>query len=271
MFAHLIRLSLAACLSLTALSLSAIGQPGGMGIDRATGRIICDNDTDGAMPPRDRDPSYAMSRLWDEMVFGPGGMDECAGKAQDLTPLDGGTWGMSAPFAGTDAAGRSAEFRLYVLSDAYNWTLGSARQIEEAGRAVPLPSLVSSPEFNARFCAAKAAFSLGTASFGGPRATNHRLAGERAETVVGGLSATRATCPAGRIPLLFAVNMGQYARPSTSGDAGAAAQRRVVIVAAENIAIDIDLEQALKAGLAAQDVFGSLSISDYDLFVVDAL
>jgi hypothetical protein len=262
---------IALALGFAMLAPTAAAQSGGMGIERSTGRIICDNDIDDDAARRASDPSYAASRLWDEMMFGRGGYPTCDRDTNDLTPLDGGTWGMSAPFTGADAAGRTADFRLYVLSDAYTWSLGSSSRIEDAGTPVDLPALIGSPEFSARFCASKAVFSLGTASFGGARSTNHRLAGERASTISDGLGARRTACPAGRIPLLFAVNMGQYARPSSAGDAGSAAQRRVIIVAAEDIAIDINLEQALRAGLAAQDVFDGLAVQDYDLFLVEAL
>lgn len=250
------------------LPLPALAQEFSVGIDRSTGEVICIDDGDTGQPGGTQlmDPSYARAAAWDAL-YNPLALGRCG--ASELTPLDGGTWGASRPFSGADAAGRTADFRLYVLSDRFNWKLGSVNTLEEDGQPASLGAILSTPQFFERFCSAKAVFSIGAASHEGPTGPNHRLAGARAETVTDGLGAIRPQCPAGRIPLLFALSLGENQNPNPGRSS--AAQRRVVIVAAEDIAIDVNLEQALREGIRQQDVFSGLSVDEYDLFVLDAM
>jgi len=232
------------------------------GMAWGTGEITCDRSLEADRHAAD--PSYRRSALWDQLVLGTTN-GVCPGT---LRPLDDGTWGESAPFTGTDKAGRRAEFRLYVLHDRFFWESGSASELLDKGAPVDLAPVLKTPQFHQRFCAAKAVVSTGAASSDGPTALNHKLAEARARHVTGKLSDTRASCRTGQVPILFSVNLGENQSPLA--DARAAAQRRVVIVAAENLAIGVNLEQALRQGLETQDVFREVSLDDYDLFEVAA-
>lgn len=238
------------------------------GVEWGTGDVICTDDADAQHLPDD--PSYARAAAWDRLVLGE---NECG---LSLAPLDGGTWGESAPFSGRDSEGRKAEFRLYVLHDRYNWQAGSAREVEDDGEPVELEPILTTPEFFQRFCAGKAVFSLGAASHEGPTAVNHELAARRGERVSGKLAGVRAECPAGPVPILYGINLGEARAPGDCDTqmacrAEQAAQRRVIIVAAIELAIDVNLREALQQGLEEQEVFRDLSLDDYDLFVVTSL
>ncbi len=239
---------------------SAVDQ-GSFGIERGTGNIICTGDTD--MVPRNDDPSYALSALWDQMY-----LSHTTGIcAAELTPLDGGTWGVSAPFAGADSQGRQADFRLYVLHDRYAWKLGSSREIVDNGRRVDLNDVFATPQFFERFCSAKAVLSVGAASHEGPTVLNHQLARKRGKTVSGQLRSRRGQCGAGRIPILYAINLGQH-RGTAHQTSDTSPQRRVFIIATENLTLGINLQEALKHGIETQSVFKGISLNDYDLFEV---
>ena len=238
------------------------------GIEWGTGQVICTDDADSPHIPDD--PSYARSATWDRLVLGE---NECG---LSLAPLDGGTWGESAPFSGRDSEGRKAEFRLYVLHDRFNWKTGSAKDVEDNGKDTELAPVLTTPEFFQRFCAGKAVFSVGAASHDGPKQVNHRLAANRGESVSIRLADVRGGCPAGPVPILYGINLGEARAPETCAtpntcQAKRAAQRRVIIVAAIELAIDVNLREALQQGLEEQEVFRDLSLDDYDLFVVTSL
>lgn len=258
-----------ACLALVpgALAQSA-GPEATYGIEWGTGNMICTDDEDDHHLPDD--PSYARAAAWDRLVLGE---SACS---RSLTPLDGGTWGESAPFKGHDSVGRAAEFRLYVLHDRYNWRTGSARDVEDDGEPAELEPIMTTPEFFQRFCAGKAVFSLGAASHEGPTSINHVLSARRGERVSGQLANVRANCPAGPVPILYGINLGEARAPedcetATVCQAERAAQRRVMIVAAIELAIDVNLREALEQALERQQVFRDFDLDDYDLFVVDSL
>ena len=239
------------------------GDQGSFGIERGTGKIICTGDAD--MAPRNDDPSYALAALWDQMF-----LSHTTGICSaELTPLDGGTWGISAPFAGADSQGRQADFRLYVLHDRYAWKLGSSREIVDNGRRVDLQNVFATPQFFERFCSAKAVLSVGAASHEGPTLLNHQLARKRGETVSGQLRSRRGQCGEGRIPILYAINLGQH-RGAAYQISDTSPQRRVFIVAAENLTLGINLQEALKQGIETQNVFKGISLNDYDLFEVES-
>ena len=245
------------------------GENGSFGIEWGTGEIICTDDADSRADQAE-DPSYARAAMWDQLVLG----DASTICASVLTPLDNGTWGESAPFAGADSQGLTADFRLYVLHDRFSWAMGSAENVEDDGAPAELAGMLSTPEFFARFCAAKAAFSLGTASHEGPTATNHRLAGNRSTRMTRKLEEARADCTAGQIPILYAINLGEHQNRSgctTDGECrdSTATQRRLVIVAAEDLMLGVNLREALRQGMDDQNVFRDLSLDDYDLFVID--
>lgn len=240
-----------------AMSAFAQSQPDTFGIERGTGKVICTSDGD-ENTVREDDPSYAISAMWDQMVIGAN-----AACSEQLTPIDNGTWGESKPFEGTDDAGLSADFRLYVLHDDYTWANGSNRQVLDNGTPILFNEILRTPKFFQRFCSAKAVLSVGTASQGGPRAVNHRLARERGEIVANALTSYRPDCTTERAPIMYALSLGQH-RGDRAGDRPT--QRRVVIVAAEDLALGVNLEQALRRGLEEQDVFGNMTIADYDRF-----
>lgn len=237
------------------------------GLEWGTGNVICTDDSDDREADT-ADPSYARAAAWDEKY-----LTSLSQTCEGLTPLDGGTWGATAPFTGADRDGRSAEFRLYVLSDQYAWKLGSASEILDSGEPADLATVLSTPQFQSKFCSANAAFSIGAASHEGPTAPNHRLASARSEAITSRLQTNRSGCPPGQIPILFAITLGEHQNRSgctTNGkcSSGSAPQRRVVMVAAEDITLGVNLEQALRAGIVRQNVFRGFSVDDYDLFDV---
>lgn len=265
-YRKLVALCLMATLGLPAMAQDATS--GSFGIEWGTGRVICTGDYDSNVDEA-ADSSYARSAAWDRMVFGEVG----GGCAPDLTPLDGGTWGKTQPFEGTDEQGLSAEFVLYVLHDRFSWALGSASRITDDGAPADLASVLSTPQFSQAFCSAPAAFSVGAASHEGAPAPNHRLARQRGQHIVELLTTARRNCAPGQIPILFAVNLGQHQNRSgctTDSDCAGTTgpQRRVVIVAAEEASIGVNLEAALRSAIEGQQVFRGFSVDDYDLFEV---
>ena len=236
------------------------------GIERGTGKVICTNDADSKAMPTD--PSYAISAMWDRMVLGDVASDAC-GPA--LTPIDGGTWGKTKPFAAADSEGRTADFRLYVLSDRYSWRSGSHRHIVEGGRQVDFDDVLQTPQFFERFCSAKAVMNVGASSYGGSKALNHRLSKQRAETVTIALDGPRNNCETDQIPILYALNIGQATRQNTcaSGDCSAL-QRRLIIVAVEDLTLGVDLKDALRRGLNEKASLPDFDVNDFDKFEVEA-
>jgi len=245
------------CLSTVYTFATAQSRPDTFGIERGTGKVICTDDGDENTINSD-DPSYAIAAMWDQMVLGA-----AAACSKELTPLDNGTWGESRPFSATDDSGLAADFRLYVLHDSYTWANGSDRQVLNDGQPVMFNEILKTPQFFERFCRAKAVLSVGTASQGGPRAVNHRLARERGRIVASALNSYRPDCTGERAPIMYALSLGQH-KGDGAGDRST--QRRVVIVAAEDLAIGVNLEQALRRGLDEQNVLGDMSIADYDRF-----
>lgn len=243
--------------SICMFSAHAQTRPDTFGIERGTGEVICTNDGDETTINPD-DPSYAIAAMWDQMVLGAN-----AACGEQLTPIDNGTWGESRPFTATDEAGLSADFRLYVLHDSYTWANGSDRQVLNDGQPVMFNEILKTPQFFERFCRAKAVLSVGTASQGGPTTVNHRLARERGRIVASALKSYRPDCTTDTAPIMYGLSLGQH-RGDQAGDRPT--QRRVVIVAGEDLAIGVNLEQALRRGLEEQNVFGDMSVADYDRF-----
>lgn len=243
-----------------------VSDPGTFGVERGTGAVICTGDADMAGGDgHSDDPSYALSAMWDQMVLG----DTLGVCGNELRPLDNGTWGETLPFSGTDAEGRSADFRLYVLHDRYVWKLGSSREILDGDRLVQFQNVFTTPQFFSRFCAAKAVLSVGAASHEGPTQLNHQLAENRGQAVAGALQVARDGCSEGQIPILYAINLGEHRDDLGSGK-DTSPQRRVVIVAAEDLTLGVNVHEALRQGLETQDIFSGVSLNDYDLFELDA-
>ena len=235
------------------------------GVELGTGRIICTDD--GDFTPDDDDPSYAISAAWDARVFG----DREVPCYAPLTDLDPGVWKQSEPFAGADAEGRKADFRIYVLHDSYSWKLGSTWQVQLNGIDADPKSIFQAPNFMERFCGANAAFAFGASSYEGPRSANERTAGARTRTVSNALKTTRQECDAGRIPIIFGVNLGEHTRDEDClNPACSAAQRRVIIISADEITTGVDLAAALNRGIEEQRVFKGLDVKKYSLFALES-
>jgi len=233
------------------------------GIELGTGRIICTDDAD--YTANDDDPSYAISAAWDARIFGDAGVP-CF---SPLTDLDVGIWKQSEPFDGTDAEGRKADFRIYVLHDTYSWQLGSTWKIEHNGVEADPATIFQAPNFMKRFCESNAAFAFGASSHEGPRGPNERTAEKRAVTVSKALTSVREVCEEGRIPIVFGINLGEHETdPTCSNKACSAAQRRVIIISANEITTGVDMAAALAAGIEDQSVFKGLDVEKYSLFTV---
>ncbi len=241
--------------------LIATAQTPTFGIERGSGKIICTDD--GDYTPRDDDPSYARAAAWDKQIFG----DQEVPCYTPLTDLDAGVWKQSEPFAGADENGNRADFRIYVLHDTYSWTLGSTVKIELNGVEADPQTIFQAPNFKERFCSSNTAFAFGTSSHEGPRGPNERTALARSETVSNALTAVRINCSEGRVPIVFGVNLGEHKRdPSCLSKACSAAQRRVIIISADEITTGTNLPGALSSGIQEQRVFKGLDVENYSLF-----
>lgn len=235
------------------------------GIELGTGRIICTDDSDNQSS--EDDPSYALSAAWDRYIFG----DLEVPCFAPLTDLDAGIWKQSEPFAGADSEGRSADFRIYVLHDTYSWKLGSTWEIEHNGNEVEPDGIFQAPNFMDRFCNSNAAFAFGASSHEGPRAPNERTANARSATISNALKSVRPNCEPGRIPIIFGINLGEHERdPSCLSEVCSAAQRRVIIISADDITTGTDLAEALSSGIKEQRVFKGLDVEKYSLFDVES-
>lgn len=61
--------------------------------------------------------------------------DEQAVADGTLRRFDDNRWLESDRFVGADTAGRTAELRIYILSQDYSWEFGDGRRLTEIGRA----------------------------------------------------------------------------------------------------------------------------------------
>ncbi len=211
------------------------------------------------------DQGYNYSMVWDQIVFGDGG--PCK---PTLKLYDGGTWGSTTVFKGADSEGRTGDFRIYILSDDYAWKLGSSTEIEEDGAASNFLDLISQPEFFARLCGSDSAMGIGTASFEGNQASNRALAAKRADTIARFVEAGTRHCSTETVPTPYKVNLGEH-KATSAGEADTAWQRRVIIVAAENQSLGLNIREALWQGLTEGELFDDFSVENYDTFVVEEL
>lgn len=244
-------------------ALPAYAQSPTFGVELGTGRIICTDDNDNKSA--EDDPSYALSAAWDRHIFG----DIEVPCFAPLTDLDAGIWKQSEPFAGADKEGRTADFRIYVLHDTFSWKIGSTWEIEHDGEQVDPDKIFQAPNFMDRFCNSNAAFAFGASSHEGPRVPNERTANARSATISTALKTVRPNCDAGRIPIIFGINLGEHERdPDCLSSACSATQRRVIIISADDITTGIDLAEALTGGIKEQRVFKGLDVEKYSLFDV---
>jgi hypothetical protein len=85
------------------------------------------------------------------------------------------------------------------------------------------------------------------------------------------LKTTRQECDAGRIPIIFGVNLGEHTRDEDClNPACSAAQRRVIIISADEITTGVDLAAALNRGIEEQRVFKGLDVKKYSLFALES-
>lgn len=254
---------------LSALALAhaqSADETGTFGIERGTGRIICTGDLDDRQAAA-TDPSYARSLWWDRITFGTDA-SQCA--PQRLQPVVAGTWARTEAFTGTDAAGRRAGFRLYVLDERYSWVLGSSTAVRDSVGNAALSDIFDRPGLVTELCAADATIAIGAASHEGPTALNHRLARNRGARIGEALRTVAGGC-AGAAPDVFAVSLGEHQDESGCTSDGACAgdtspQRQVVMIAAERIDAGVDLMAALRDGLGGRALSGFVSLADYDQF-----
>jgi len=233
------------------------------GIELGTGKVICTDDSDYNL--NTDDPSYVISAAWDAQIFGDAGIP-CF---SPLTDLDAGIWKQSEPFDGADPEGRKADFRIYVLNDTYSWQLGSTWKIEKDGIEADPASIFQAPNFRERFCGSNTAFAFGASSHEGPRAPNEKAAEKRAATIANTLKSVRESCEAGRVPIIFGINLGEHERdPACLTPACSANQRKVIIISADEITTGVDMASALAAGIKEQRVFEGLNTEKYSLFAV---
>jgi len=245
--------------------MTAWGQETTFGVERETGRIICTDDSD--YKPNDDDPSYALSAAWDKLVFGTEDIPCFA----PLTDLDAGVWKQSEPFAGTDLEGNKADFRIYVLHDTYSWALGSTYKIELDGIEADPKTIFQAPNFMERFCSSNSAFAFGASSQEGPRIPNEKTALARSKTVSNSLTDVRTNCTEGRVPIVFGINLGEHRHdPTCVSKACSSAQRRVIIISADEITTGTDLPTALAHGIKKQRVFKGFEVENYSLFDISS-
>lgn len=249
----------------TVTVLPAAAEPPTFGAELGTGRIICTDD--GDYTPKEDDPSYARAAAWDRQIFGEVDIP-CY---SPLTDLDAGIWKQSEPFSGADEEGNKADFRIYVLHDTYSWAIGSTVEIELNGVKADPKTIFEAPNFMDRFCSSNSAFAFGASSYEGPRAANERTALARSKTVANALTAVRIGCDAGRVPIVFGVNLGEHKDdPTCRSGACSAAQRRVIIISADEITTGANLPAALAKGIEEQRVFKGLDVENYSLFDISS-
>lgn len=216
------------------------------------------------------DPSYARELAWDRMVFG----DRVHPCGVALEPFDPGTWERTPSLRATDADGRSASFRLYVLDERFSWQFGSSSELEAAGTGpVEFRDIFTRKLFLNEFCSADSVIGIGAASHEGAEDYNRFLADRRATTIVGQLSSVGALCETNTSPPLYELNLGKHKNLSgcTSSEKCASTtspQRRLVIVAAEKVSEGANVSEALRDILERTRVINAFSVSDYYEFIV---
>lgn len=217
-----------------------------------------------------RDPSYARELAWDQMMFG-NKVHPCGIALQTFDP---GTWERTPVLTSTDSKGRSSNFRLYVLDERFSWEIGSHERLEAIGsKETKFYDIFSRELFLNEFCSANSVVGIGTASHEGAADLNRRLAGKRAMTVSSQLNKVGALCEAGAPPPLLELNLGKHkdlsgCTTSQSCAGTTSPQRRLVIVAAEQVAPGANLEEALQDILERTRIINTFAVEDYHDFIV---
>lgn len=203
--------------------------------------------------------------------------DEEAVEAGTLSRFNDELWLESRSFIGTDKDGRTANLRIYILSQDYAWAFGEGSQVEDAGRSVGLPSLFNGADFRDRFCNSDHLMAIGTSSFEGPQALNHRLARTRGQALVAALSGLKPSCATGG-PTLLAASLGEHAETSPCPGRvrcpeATQSQRRILLVGVRDSEQGINYDEALWSGMRRFDAgedgfFRDFRLADYDQFEV---
>ena len=206
--------------------------------------------------------------------------DEEAVAEGTLARFDDDRWLESERFVGTDKAGRKANLRIYILSQDYSWLFGDGGAITGPNGPADLGGLLSGGDFQARFCEAESILAIGTSSFEGAQALNHRLAKERAQRLLGALSARLGACPGGG-PKLLGASLGEHAETSPCPGRercpeATSSQRRLILVGVEagsENSDSLNYSEALWSGMRRFDseqdsFFKDFRLADYDQFEV---
>lgn len=206
--------------------------------------------------------------------------DEEAVAEGTLSRFDDDRWLESEQFVGTDTAGRTANLRIYILNQDYSWVFGDGSELVGPQGEADLNRLLSGGDFQERFCTASSILAIGTSSFEGPQALNHRLARARGQRLLNGLGAIKPRC-AGGGPRLLAASLGEHAETSPCpGRArcpeATSSQRRIILVGVEGNADQdgaIDYDEALWSGMRRfeseqESFFRDFRLADYDQFEV---
>ena len=197
-----------------------------------------------------------------------------------LSRFDDDRWLESDSFVGTDTAGKRAKLRIYILSESYSWLFGDGAAIEGPAGEADLDELISGGDFQNRFCESQSMLAIGTSSFEGASALNHRLASQRARHLVSALNRRKAVCE-GNGPQLLGASLGEHAETSPCpGRArcpeATSSQRRLILVGVEEFTDedrDINYDEALWSGMRRFDreqdnFFRDFRLADYDQFEV---
>ncbi len=203
--------------------------------------------------------------------------DEQAVEAGTLSRFNDELWLESRSFIGTDENGRTANLRIYILSQDYAWAFGEGRSVEKETSDIDLSSLFEGEDFRDRFCTSDHLMAIGTSSFEGPQELNHRLARTRGQALVAALSRLKLSCDTGG-PTLLAASLGEHAE--TSPCPGRArcpeatqSQRRILLVGVNGSEDGINYDEALWSGMRRFDAgedgfFRDFRLADYDQFEV---
>lgn len=184
-------------------------------------------------------------------------------------------WRETARFAGTDGAGRSAEFTAYVLVGDETWTYARADSIFTAGLSEPVETAFSKLDLGAGICSLTRVIAVGAASVEGTSAQNTFLSFTRGHALRTAIGAN-LPCEDGALPTSM-LDLG-YSRAEVACPGGKAVcpeltapQRPIAMILADAEDPDTDIGQALKTGIAAHeaagaDVLPGVKVSDYSAF-----
>ncbi len=137
---------------------------------------------------------------------------------------------------GYDQQQRRLPFTVYVLSQELTWKLESVTDLEGQGTLL-------SPELTDALNRARDVLCVGTASFEGATTKEEARAAERARNLAQWVGSAIRDPQQARV---FAVSAGQYRGPV---EVRSANQRKAIIIITEGHADDVDLHEALSAGL----------------------